>query len=273
MRTRAKMRLITWNCWGLGNGPAIRGLLDVQKREPPDILFLAETKRDGESRSDEKDNTWELLRILKKKYDMPWLCSGDFNEILFGCEKEGGPSRPEVCMQKFHSALEDSDLHDLGFVGDPFTWRNNHHVAAWFIKERLDRAVASSAWRGIFPLVKVTNGDPRHSDHRPIIIEVGSREGREWRWQMQVLPKFEARWLEEEDCAARVEEAWVKALSEGDNSLMEVQKRVLGELWEWDRNVLGELEKRISKVKKELEKCRRRNISQEVVKPGTYFAL
>ena len=40
---------------------------------------------------------------------------------------------------------------------------------------------------------------------------------------------------------------------------------MLGDLWEWDRNILGELEKRIAKVKKELENCRRRNISQEVV--------
>jgi exonuclease III len=41
------MRIITWNCRGLGNGPAIRGLLDVQKQEAPDILFLSETKHDG----------------------------------------------------------------------------------------------------------------------------------------------------------------------------------------------------------------------------------
>ena len=40
------MRLISWNCRGLGNGPAVRGLLDVQKREAPDILFLPETKHD-----------------------------------------------------------------------------------------------------------------------------------------------------------------------------------------------------------------------------------
>ena len=41
------MKLITWNCRGLGNGPAIRGLLDIQKQEAPDILFLSETKHDG----------------------------------------------------------------------------------------------------------------------------------------------------------------------------------------------------------------------------------
>jgi len=37
------MRIITWNCRGLGNGPAVRGLLDLQEREAPDVLFIAET--------------------------------------------------------------------------------------------------------------------------------------------------------------------------------------------------------------------------------------
>ena len=40
------MRLISWNCRGLGNDPAVHGLLNVQKREAPDILFLPETKHD-----------------------------------------------------------------------------------------------------------------------------------------------------------------------------------------------------------------------------------
>lgn len=52
-----------------------------------------------ESRSEEKDNTWQLLRNLRNKYNMPWFYSGDFNEILFGCEKDGGPARPKACMQ------------------------------------------------------------------------------------------------------------------------------------------------------------------------------
>ena len=54
------MRLITWNCWGLRNGPAIRGLLDIQKREAPDVLFLSETKHDGK---------W--MEWLRWKLEMP----------------------------------------------------------------------------------------------------------------------------------------------------------------------------------------------------------
>ena len=81
----------------------------------------------GESKTEEKENTWALLRLLKAKSNLPWLCSGDFNEILFNCEKEGGVPRAEACMEGFRKALEDCDLHDLGFTGDPFTWRNHHH--------------------------------------------------------------------------------------------------------------------------------------------------
>jgi hypothetical protein len=44
----------------------------------------------GESRGEEKDKTWRLLRILKHRSKLPWLVCDDFNEILFNCEKEGG---------------------------------------------------------------------------------------------------------------------------------------------------------------------------------------
>ena len=35
--------------------------------------------------------------------------------------RRGGPPRAESSMEKFRQALEDCDLHDLGFVGDVFT--------------------------------------------------------------------------------------------------------------------------------------------------------
>ena len=59
----------------------------------------------GESKSEEKENTWELLRLLKAKSILPWVYSGDFNEILFNCEKEGGAPRAEAYMEGFRKAL------------------------------------------------------------------------------------------------------------------------------------------------------------------------
>jgi hypothetical protein len=40
------MKLMAWNCRGLGNSPAVRGLLRCQKSVDADILFLSETKMD-----------------------------------------------------------------------------------------------------------------------------------------------------------------------------------------------------------------------------------
>lgn len=38
------MKIVMWNCRGLGNGPAVKGLLSMQKEEDLNILFLSETK-------------------------------------------------------------------------------------------------------------------------------------------------------------------------------------------------------------------------------------
>ena len=53
----------------------------------------------GEPKAEEKKKTWRLMRILNNLYKMPWLCLGDFNEILFGFEKEGGLPRANSCME------------------------------------------------------------------------------------------------------------------------------------------------------------------------------
>lgn len=36
----------------------------------------------GEVRRELRFQSWELLRLLKSKSDLPWLCAGDFNEVL-----------------------------------------------------------------------------------------------------------------------------------------------------------------------------------------------
>jgi hypothetical protein len=216
----------------------------------------------GESKQGQKESTWRLLRTLHAQDNLPWLCMGDFNEILFSHEKDGGPARAPGCMESFRKALEDARLDDLGFVGDVFTWRNNWHVADGYIRERLDRAVANVQWRCLFPLYKIINGDHRHSDHRSVSAILRD----------QALPRssivdepgfrFEAAWLQEEECAEIVENAWNTAFEEGECLMADAVKLVGRKLWLWDKEVIGELKNRIKKARKELEKCRRGAITQ-----------
>jgi hypothetical protein len=80
------------------------------------------------------------------------------------------------------------------------------------------------------------------------------------------VPKFEARWLEEEACAGIVKNAWELEVDVKHGCVVEGVRGVLGELVGWSRNVLGDLEKRISKLKKELDGWRRKGIGEEQVR-------
>ena len=38
------MRILSWNCWGAGRAPTVRGLKALVNRESPDIIFISESK-------------------------------------------------------------------------------------------------------------------------------------------------------------------------------------------------------------------------------------
>lgn len=173
---------------------------------------------------EDRHKTWSLLRDLHLQESLPWLCAGDFNEILFQHEKDGGVSKSQSHMDRFREAIVDCELGDLGFEGDVFTWRNNHHDVEGYVRERLDRALANMGWRNYFPFVQVLNGDPRHSDHRQVIIsterqDIGRAQGGKAFF-------FEAGCLEEEKCVEVVKEGWEMGVAEGLVTVEQLISRV-----------------------------------------------
>ena len=38
------MRILSWNCWGVGRAPTVRALKALVNRESPDIIFISESK-------------------------------------------------------------------------------------------------------------------------------------------------------------------------------------------------------------------------------------
>lgn len=111
-----------------------------------------------------------------------------------------------------------------------------------------------------YPFVRVKNGDTYHSDHRPVIIDTEEELGERCRRGGDRAFKFEAAWLQEEDCRRVVQEVWEDNASVGRN-LGESIRGVAASLNEWSTNSLGDLEKRLKNARKELEKWRRGPIS------------
>ena len=58
-----------------------------------------------------------LLWSLHKKFSVPWIYVGDFNELLKSHEKLGSRLRPYGQMEKFREVLDEWGLFDLGFSG------------------------------------------------------------------------------------------------------------------------------------------------------------
>ena len=135
------------------------------------------------------------MRTLKNKFTLPWLCAGDFNEILKADEKLGGRFRPEA----FREALDECEFKDLGYVGGKYM-RNRGSRGGNTIWERLDCAVATTDWIEKFPARKVVHLECGSSDHKPLIIlpkRVQIKQKKPWR--------FEHMWLEDERCGEVVD--------------------------------------------------------------------
>ena len=49
----------------------------------------------GDLDTTNRENSGSLLRVLSRRFSLPWICMGDFNEILLGEEKLGWLDRPE----------------------------------------------------------------------------------------------------------------------------------------------------------------------------------
>ncbi|KAA3473556.1 reverse transcriptase [Gossypium australe] len=94
----------------------------------------------GSPYTQDRSESWDLLRSLRNTEELPWLVCRDFNEIMYGHEKRGGLPREERRMDAFKSALVDFHLIDVGYIGKWFTWERGN-LPETNIQERLDRGL------------------------------------------------------------------------------------------------------------------------------------
>lgn len=75
----------------------------------------------GEPIRSRRKRSWELLEYLRREYNTPWLCAGDFNKVLEASEHYGGTGREECVMEGFKKAVDYCKILDLGYSGLPYT--------------------------------------------------------------------------------------------------------------------------------------------------------
>ena len=76
----------------------------------------------GQPDMSKREETWRILERLGTSNSLPWLCIGDFNEIVSDAEKLGGNSRAPKQMERLRDAINRCRFRDLGYVGPHFTW-------------------------------------------------------------------------------------------------------------------------------------------------------
>ena len=135
--------------------------------------------------------------------EKPWLCYGDFNEIIKQDEKLGGSRRPHNQMQQFREVMDECGFMDMGFEGSKYTW-SKHFENGISIWERLDRCLVTNSWFLRFGGLKVYHLNCTSSDHVPILISL-----------FGLIPpirkklfQFEQMWLSNPSCEKVVCSTW-----------------------------------------------------------------
>jgi exonuclease III len=329
------MKLLSWNCRGLGKPAAVRALRQLIHSHQPDIIFLTETKLQGGeflskansfgnrllnhffvdctlsnsnrsgglaifwskdvnisiigynermidcnvdcgatinswratgiygySNSQQKPKTCELITNLSQTNSHDnWLLFGDFNLISNSNEKQGGRTIDDNNANLFKDTLNNCNLIDLGYQGNPFTWSNNQE-GNFHIKERLDRFCASSHWISKFP--RCTNYHLLNymSDHNPILLVFGTNHDfRDDSHPKHLIKRFENIWLHDQNCTHIVKNTWDQTSGDTGQKL----RAVMDNTASWGKRNYGNIPKEVKSIQDKLQGLRSLTPSKDLL--------
>ncbi|KAG2644822.1 hypothetical protein PVAP13_2KG380405 [Panicum virgatum] len=209
--------------------------IDVLVVENPDGVPWRATFVYGEPRVENRRDMWERLRSLCDEWTGPWMVIGDFNEAMWQYEHFSETHRNERQMMDFREVLSPCDLHDLGFLGLPWTY-NNNQAGQRIVKVRLDRSVANTEWMVLHPGASVLHLTSSRSDHKALLLSLQTEEQR----PRSSVFRYEIMWEREEELGTIIEQAWQKRNPGSDlGALATSLQCVTKELKIWSRDKFG----------------------------------
>ena len=148
-----------------------------------------------------KRKAWENLCAILESVQGPWVCLGDFNNIVNAEEKYKGVKDGTSAPNYLKEMMFDLGAIDLGYPGNKFTWaKGRWGIAA--IKERIDRGLASISWRLVFPKASVQHLGALNLGHLTILLDTNPDDC------FSPCPfRFEAAWIWDERCHGLIEQA------------------------------------------------------------------
>ena len=223
-------------------------IISEHGKEPRRMSFIY-----GEPNRSLRYRTWDIMKQMRSDTDLPWVCMGDFNEILRREEQLGPNEREEYLMEGFRDAVDVCQLRDIGYIG--LDWTFEKKVAGGhFVRVRLDRALASMNWCARFPLATVQHLTTVKSDHCPILLSHVPEERNEGGGCQGKPFRYELMWETNERLSSLIEQIWKNG--QHCNSVKDMKDKLfhLGEeLKSWGGKTFGVVRKELRVQKKRLE--------------------
>ena len=208
----------------------------------------------GEANRSLRYKTWDMMTRLRGESTLPWLCIGDFNEILRKEEQMGVHERDSAQMEAFREATDLCALADLGYKGLDWTWEKKVS-GGHYCRVRLDRALASASWSTLFPLASVEHLTAAKSDHSPILLatDLVSESVR----AAQRPFRYECMWERDGRFGSVLENAWKsKAVAQSVFDFSEKLANLATDLQQWGRHTFGSVRHELRQLRKKLEELR-----------------
>ncbi|KAL4598093.1 hypothetical protein ACB092_11G034200 [Castanea dentata] len=234
---------------GKGGGLAMLWKRDVNleirsySRHHIDAVIIEE----GHPKTHRRNESWNFLDALNQQFSLPWLCFGDFNEILSAREKKGGPPRPQNQMENFRSVINRCGLKDMGYRGVDFTWCSQQEGEDR-IYLRLDRALATTEWIQHFCTIQVHHLTDTTSNHCPLLLSEPSSMRRRKNYRFH----FEAMWTTSVDCKEVIKEVWSGCSDLHSPTILEKVARCEKELTWWNKHKFGHVRRELEIKKNQL---------------------
>ncbi|KAK8669059.1 hypothetical protein V6N13_106500 [Hibiscus sabdariffa] len=155
---------------GCGHPKFVPALRQYLRDNRPNVVGLVEphisgAKADSVIASISFPHSYRIEAVAS--INQPWLLFGDFNATLSADDHMGCALSTKPCPF-FRKFLFDYGLRDMGFSGPNFTWRRG------CTQVRLDRFLCNMHWDESFLESSVHHLLCMKSDHRPLLLRVGS---------------------------------------------------------------------------------------------------